>query len=261
MSGRAQTSVRFNPVYPKTLVESKAVDPSPTKTEPWISSVSSHGRDELSFQFRRMAELNSKRVSLSEAKAIAEAQGLELPERQIGYFCPLDKGDKVTFDGDIFLTTMGKSIVDENGVFAKGNYWVRESTHIHAGATLHTDVAASSFSRSGKKFPTRDEQVRVNGKLQDNLSGFGLYESVLESLNLDAKTRQLNLDLSKPEGEIAKLTRLAGRTLEVIASFKAYTLRMNTKDEADWGSKPAHWRPTNILFWKEVVTTTKKGNK
>lgn len=208
-----------------------------------------------------MAELNSKRISLAEAKAIAEAQGIDLPERQIGYFCPLDKGDKVTFDGDIFLTTMGKSVVGEDGAFAKGNYWVRESTHIHGGSTLRTDVAASSFSRAGKKFPTRDETVRVSGKVQDNLAGFSLYETILDSLQLDPKTRQLNLDLSKPEGEIAKLTRLAGRTLEVIATFKAYTLRMNTKDEAEWGSKPAHWRPTTILFWKEVVATSKGGKK
>ncbi len=209
---------------------------------------------------------NPKRVSLGELVQIAEAQGIQIPERTVGYMCPFEVGDIITCDGNndakINLSTMGKALLSEDGVtFEKGCYWVRDVAHEHGGAKLRSDLAASSFSRSGKKFDTLEATRMVRGKKEDNLAGFALYESVLNSLNLDAKTRQLNLDLSKPDGEIAKLKNLAGKTLRIIHTFTAFALKMNTKEEPDWGTKPGHWRQTKLLFFEEVVTTPKETSK
>lgn len=201
----------------------------------------------------RTVELsNTKRISIETVNQIAEAQGIDMFDRTVGQIVPLDEGDEITL-GNLFLTNVGKSVLSEDGSsWATGCYWVSECDHKHGSVSVKTDVADAAFARGGKKFPSLEEKVTVGHKVEDNLGGFSLYEEILKTLT--PAQQALNLDLSRQEPSVAKLSRLKGHTFRVIKRVKAYRLRQRPKDAGDdWGSKPSQWRPVYLLFFEEVT--------
>lgn len=168
-----------------------------------------------------------------------------------GYTVSLKKGDEVTF-GDIFLTTMGKSLVSEE----KPNewnraYWVSESNIKSGELNLVGDIADAVFARSGKSFPSNEETVVNGARTIQNLGGAELYSKIMEELKLTKKQQQFNLQLSSRQESRDRLRGLKGHTLRVIASKTVYTKKFNSKKEENWGSKREHWMTTNILFFEE----------
>lgn len=207
---------------------------------------------------------NPKRISAAEVDQICANQGINAPTREVGQLVPIEEGDTITL-GDVFLTTMGESVANEEGDgWADGIYWVSACKHVHHGvvAPVLTDVADAAFTRGGKKFPEMGDKVTVGHKVEDNLGGRSLYEEILYSV--DPTTRRpvfspalqaLNLDLSRREDGRAKLERLYGRTFRVLKRVKAYRLKTRPASASadEWGTKAAHWRPVYLLFFEELT--------
>lgn len=197
-------------------------------------------------------DLNTtRRISESQYEEIIKNEEMVEVSSAKGYIVSLKKGDEVTF-GDIFLTTMGKSLVSEE----KPNewnrvYWVSESNIKSGELNLVGDIADAVFARSGKRFPS-DEKTFTNGaKTVENPGGAELYSKIMEELKLTKKQQQFNLQLSSRQESRDRLRGLKGHTLRVIGSKSVYTKKFNSKKEENWGSKREHWMTTNILFFEE----------
>ena len=197
-------------------------------------------------------------VDLNTTRRISESQYDEIIKdgemREVssakGYGISLKKGDDVTF-GDIFLTTMGKSLVSEE----KPNewnrvYWVSSSSIVRGELTLVGDIADAMFARSGKLFPSNEEEITNNGKTLKNLAGAELYAKVMSDLKLKKEQMQFNLQLSSRQESRDRLRSLKGKTLSVVASKTVYTKKFNSKGEENWGSKREHWTTVDILFFE-----------
>jgi hypothetical protein len=197
-------------------------------------------------------------VDLNTTRKISEAQYNEIIKNgemvevssAKGYGISLHKGDVVTF-GDIFLTTMGKALVSEE----KPNewnrvYWVSATSIKRGELTLVGDVADAMFARSGKLFPSNEEEITNNGKTLKNLAGAELYAKIMSDLKLKKEQMQFNLQLSSRQESRDRLRSLKGNTLDVIASKTVYTKKFNSKNEENWGSKREHWTTVDILFFE-----------
>lgn len=198
-------------------------------------------------------ELNTtRRISESQYDEIVKNEEMVEVSSAKGYGISLKKGDEVTF-GDIFLTTMGKSLVSEE----KPNewnrvYWVSAASIKRGELTLVGDIADAVFARSGKLFPSNEETLTNGAKTVQNLGGAELYAKIMSDLKLSKEQQQFNLQLSSRQESRDRLHGLKGRTLRVIASKTVYTKKFNSKKEENWGSKREHWTSVDILFFEEV---------
>ncbi len=195
---------------------------------------------------------STKRISEANAIALAAEQGIDILNREVGILVSIKEGDILTVGDSRVLKAVNGGVLTEEGKWNSSCFWAAESTVTHLGIDSPIDWADASFSRTGKRFPSREEKVTVRTKVEDNLGGNNLWESILETLTPEQQA--LNRDLSKREDGLAKLTRLAGRKLRCIKRVEAFRLRMRPKDANpdEWGTKPAHWSRVNLLFFEEV---------
>lgn len=198
-------------------------------------------------------DLNTtRRISESQYDEIIKNEEMVEVSSAKGYGISLKKGDEVAF-GEIFLTTMGKSLVNEE----KPNewnrvYWVSAASIKRGELTLVGDIADAVFARSGKLFPSNEETFTNGAKTVENLGGAELYTKIMSDLKLSKEQQQFNLQLSSRQESRDRLRGLKGHTLRVIASKTVYTKKFNSKKEENWGSKREHWTSVDILFFEEV---------
>lgn len=198
-------------------------------------------------------DLNTtRRISESQYDEIIKNEEMAEVSSAKGYGISLKKGDEATF-GEIFLTTMGKSLVSEE----KPNewnrvYWVSAASIKRGELTLVGDIADATFARSGKLFPSNEETFTNGAKTVANLGGAELYAKIMSDLKLSKEQQQFNLQLSSRQESRDRLRGLKDHTLRVIASKTVYTKKFNPQKEENWGSKREHWISTDILFFEEV---------
>lgn len=196
-------------------------------------------------------ELNTiRRISESQYEEIIKNEEMVEVSSAKGYGISLKKGDEITF-GEIFLTTMGKSLVSEDKPSEWNRvYWVSASSIKRGELTLVGDVADAVFARSGKLFPSNEETLANGTKSVANLGGAELYTKAMQELKLTKEQQQFNLQLSSRQESRDRLRGLKGQTLRVIASKTVYTKKFNSKKEENWGSKREHWTTVDILFFE-----------
>lgn len=212
-----------------------------------------------------MAE-STKRMSLEAVLQHGTTNNVEVIDPLKGFGVELEVGDTFTC-GDIFLTTMGKSVLAEDGVeFAKGAYWVSEAKLKHGKETIEFDAPVAMFVRctgardvaqpgeTYKKVATSSVETQI-------VKGRDLFELLMKEAKLSEEQRIFNSKLARSEASTTKLLGLKGKTLKVIAkSRKVYALGFNRKNEENWGSKPNHWVSRQVLFFEEVKPATTKKN-
>lgn len=210
-----------------------------------------------------MAESDVKRMSEAAVLEHGTNNNVEIVDPTKGFNVELNVGDTFTC-GDLFLTTMGKSVLDEDGVsFAKGVYWVSEAKLKHGKENIEFDAPAALFvrctgCRDVAQLGETYKKVATSSVETPIVKGHDLFTQLMREAKLSEEQRIFNEALARAESSRTKLRSVKGKTLKVIAkSRKVYALSFNRKNEENWGSKPGHWRSVEVLFFEEVKSTKK----
>lgn len=224
------------------------------------------GGGKFNFHRKAMEVSNAKRMFLDQFDTALSERGLSQPTREVGQIVSLGEGDIFTLGRVGFTNVRGSIFTDEDTLATGGFYFSEAEVELHTGIHAVKDIPDAMFGRSGKKFPSLENQVTDNRRVQENLAGFSLYESILNSSTfgpdgsqpLSQAQKELNLDLTKHEDARAKLLRLEGRTFRIIKSVIAWRTKMVPEKASDeerkaWGTKPSHWTRVNLLFFEEIT--------